>query len=67
MSDVTYPQVEVQLTGTDGNAFSIIGKVSKAIRREVGNDEADKFSHDAMDSGSYDELLQFVMATVDVS
>lgn len=66
MSNVTYPDVTVELSGTDGNAFAIIGKVSKAIRREVGADEAKKFSSEVLNSGSYDELLQFCMQTVNV-
>jgi len=41
--------------------------VRKAIRREVGEDEAKAFSTEATQQGSYDEVLQFVMATVEVS
>lgn len=65
MSTPTYP-VTVQLTGGDSNAFMLIGTVAKALRREVGTDAADAFSREAMNCGSYDELLQFIMATVEV-
>ncbi len=30
---VKYPEIEVQLVGNDGNAFAIMGAVSKALRR----------------------------------
>jgi hypothetical protein len=62
-----YPDVQVRLTGTDGNAFAVIGLVRTAIRSAHGTEAADEFSHAAMQSGSYDELLRFVMRTVDVA
>jgi len=31
--ETKYPEIEVQLTGNDGNAFSIMGTVTKALRR----------------------------------
>jgi len=66
MANTTYPDITVQLSGTDGNAFSVIGKVKKAIRSAEGSDAARRFSEQAMQSGSYDELLQFCMSTVNV-
>lgn len=66
MVEITYPDITVQLSGTDGNAFSVIGKVQKAIRSAEGVDAARRFSEEAMQSGSYDELLQFCMSTVNV-
>jgi hypothetical protein len=62
-----YPDVEVQLTGRDGNAFAIIGAVSRALRREVDADAATRFTTAAMEQGSYEELLTFVQSTVNVS
>ncbi len=68
MTQPTYPDVYVHMsTGQDGNAFAIIGAVSKALRREVGPEAAAEFSREAMDSGSYDELLAFVQRTVNVT
>lgn len=64
---VTYPDVDVQLTGTDGNAFMVIGRVTAALKQAGHRDAADKFAHDAMDSESYDALLQLAMRTVAVS
>ncbi len=64
---VLYPDVEVELVGTDGNAFALIGLVQKAIRREVGIEQSKAFSAEALKQGSYDELLQFILSTVEVS
>ena len=63
--DVKYPNVLVQLTGKDGNAFHIIGRVRAAMRRAgIPAAEIEAFSDEANASKSYDELLQFVMRTV---
>lgn len=64
---VRYPKVNVKLVGEDGNAFAIIGKVSKAMRDAgIPKDEIAAFSTKAYASGSYDELLQLAMNTVNV-
>ena len=49
--------VTVKLIGEDGNAFSILGKVSKALKRNGYKKEADDFLKEAT-SGDYDHLLQ---------
>jgi hypothetical protein len=67
MSDVKYPDVHVQLTGRDGNAFAVIGAVSAALKRAGHRDAAETFANDAMDSSSYDALLALAMRTVAVS
>ena len=61
-----YPNVCVKLIGEDGNAFSIIGAVNRALRREVSREAAAEFMHEAMRQPSYDALLRFVMETVEV-
>lgn len=61
-----YPHIHVKLLGTDGNAFSLIGKVRRAIEKSEGREVAKAFTSEAMDKGSYDELLTFLMETVDV-
>ncbi len=64
---VKYPDVEVQLTGEDGNAFFIIGRVSKALKRAGATAEQVKeFTTDAM-SGDYDHVLQTCMKWVSIS
>ena len=62
-----YPQVKVQLTGEDGNAFFIMGRVTKAMRRAGLTPEQIKgYQNEAM-SGDYDHLLQVTMQYVEVS
>jgi hypothetical protein len=58
--------IDVQLTGTDGNAFALMGKVSKGIL-DSGGTKADvvAFQNEAM-SGDYDDLLRTCMAWVNV-
>lgn len=67
-SNPKYPDVEVQLTDTDGNAFAIIGAVAKALKR-AGYDpeEVKEFQSMMTSSGSYDDLLQNAMRTVNVT
>ncbi len=63
---VRFPEVSVQLTGEDGNAFAILGKVQKALRRGGASGEAiDEFMAEAK-SGDYDHLLQTAMRWVAV-
>ena len=58
--------ITVDLTGEDGNAFVLIGRVRREMRRAgVAKDEIDAFSREAM-SGDYDHVLQTIMATVNV-
>lgn len=61
-----YPRVTVQLSGEDGNAFSIIGRVARELRRaKVPDAEITKFRDEAM-SGDYDNVLQTAMRWVEV-
>lgn len=62
---VKYPQIRVKLVGEDGNAFNILGIVTKAMRRaDVPKTERDEFMREAM-SGDYDNLLATCMKWVD--
>jgi len=58
--------VKVQLTGQDGNAFLILGKVSSALKRGGYDDLAQEFRSEAM-SGDYNHLLNTCMQYVEVS
>jgi len=49
--------VKVTLTGTDGNAFAILGRVSKALRKAGYTEEAKAFMDEAT-QGDYKHLLQ---------
>lgn len=65
-TEVKYPEIEVQLTGRDGNAFAIIAAVTAALKRAgISESEIDGVSQDMM-SGDYDHLLQVAMRTVTV-
>jgi hypothetical protein len=58
MCEIKYPKVVVKLVGEDGNAFSILGRISAAMRRsKIKPEEISKFRSEAM-SGNYDNLLQ---------
>lgn len=60
-----YPHIRVPLVGEDGNAFAIIGRVTKAMRQAgVGKADRDAFMAEAM-SGDYDDLLWTCMQWVD--
>lgn len=56
----------VELTGTSGNAFAILGRVRSAILKSNHPELADRFVRDATAS-DYDHLLTtcFVYVTVD--
>jgi hypothetical protein len=65
-SGVKYPEIFVQLTGTDGNAFAILGKVQRALRRAAVSDmEIERFIEEAT-SGDYDKVLATCMEWVEV-
>ena len=60
-----YPEIQVQLSGQDGNAFAILGRTAAALRQAgVPQEEIDSFFAEAT-SGDYDHLLQTTMAWVD--
>ena len=58
--------IEVQLVGQDGNAFAIMGAVTKALRQNgYTPDDIDEYKKAAM-SGDYDNLLRVTMEWVEV-
>jgi len=58
--------VVVKLIGRDGNSFTILGAVQRALREaDVPKEEIDAFFKEAM-AGNYDHLLRTVMETVNV-
>lgn len=62
-----FPQVEVELSDQDGNAFSIIGRTVKAMRR-AGVPEKDRQAYVAeATSGDYNHVLQTTIRTVTTS
>lgn len=57
--------IKVRLVGEDGNAFSVLGRVSKALRRGGRGDLVDGFMKEAT-SGDYAHLLATVSKYVEV-
>lgn len=57
-------KITVELTGQDGNAFNIIGRVAKALRRQVSPEASEEYVTAAMDCPSYDALLALTQRTV---
>ena len=63
---VKYPEIEVQLVGTDGNAFALIGVVQKALKKAgASKEELDEFFDEAT-SGDYNHLFRTCMSWVNV-
>lgn len=48
----------VQLSGTDGNVFAIIGTMSRQLEKAWQPEQAKEFTQKAMNCGSYDEVLR---------
>jgi hypothetical protein len=65
MSDAPLTNAVVQLTGTDGNAFAILGRVQRGILQSNQPHLADAFMQEAT-SGDYDHLLVTCMQYVEV-
>lgn len=66
MTDLKCPGVRVELVGQDGNAFSILGKVIRAMRRaSVSQQTIDEYKDEAM-NGDYNHLLVTTMRYVEV-
>lgn len=67
MTEPKYPDVEVQLTGEDGNVFGIIARIRKALRRAgVDAEEISQFT-DEMTSGDYGDALSTASRWVTIS
>lgn len=59
--------VKVRLVGQDGNAFSIMGNVSRALKKAGATDaEVKEYQRESM-SGDYDNLLRTACKWVHVS
>ena len=62
-----YPKAHVKLVGEDGNAFSILARVDRALARaDVSKEEREAFMDEAT-SDDYDHLLATVMLWVSTS
>lgn len=62
-----YPNVYVKLVGEDGNAFSILARVSNALKKAgVSKEEISQFQKEAM-SSDYNHLLNVVQDWVNTN
>lgn len=61
-----YPEVEVRLIGEDGNAFIILSKVMRAMKRAGIPEEEIEQYHNEATSGDYDHLLATTVKWVEV-
>jgi hypothetical protein len=67
MNNPKYPEIQVQLVGLDGNAYSIMGRVSAALKEAgIAKEEIDEYYAEST-SGDYDHLLQTAIKWVSVS
>lgn len=65
--EAIYPEIEVQLTGTDGNAGALMGEVAQALRHHrVDPLDIQEFRVECL-SGDYNHLLTTCMKWVTVS
>lgn len=61
------PKPELNLTESDGNAFSIIGRAMRALRAAgYSKEQLEEFRKEAM-SGDYDHVIQTAMKWCDVT
>ena len=62
--DTKYPGIKVRLSGEDGNAFAILGRVERALKNNgVSKSERKEFRQEAT-SGDYNKLIQTCMKWV---
>jgi len=61
-----HPDITIPMVGEDGNAFAILGRVNREMRRAgLTAEERAEFTAEAT-SGDYDHLLATVMKWFDV-
>lgn len=61
LTEPKYPNIKIKLVGEDGNAFSILGRCTQALKRNGLKDQVEVFRGEAT-SGNYDHLLRTVVA-----
>lgn len=62
-----FPKIKVKLVGEDGNAFSILGRVTQAMKKGGVSQEHIKQYQEEAKSGDYDNLLRVTVEYVSVS
>ena len=67
MASPKHPDIEVHLSGEDANAFFMIGRTRRALRRAgVSADEVQQFTSEA-ESGDYNNVIATIGRWVTVS
>ena len=69
-NEITEGKPKVTLSGIDGNAFSIMGAVKRAMQQHYGRPEYTKYFSDYQSeamSGDYDHLIQTTMRYCEAS
>ena len=62
-----YPDIEVKLTGEDGNAYAIMAAVRKALKAaDVPQKEIDQYLEESQ-AGDYNDLVVTAMKWVEVT
>lgn len=65
---VKHEDLQVVLSGTDGNVFALMGKVTEAMRHAgVDKEERKQFLEEVRACMSYDEAIETMMGWVTVS
>jgi hypothetical protein len=60
-----FPNIEVRLSGEDGNAFAILGRVQRALRKAGVTQEEVSAYMDEATGGTFEHLLRTTMAWVE--
>jgi len=64
---IKYPEVQFQLVGIDGNAFSILGKAQREARRAgLSKEQIEEYINEAT-SGDYNNVISTTMKFFDCS
>lgn len=67
IQETKYPNVTVDWSDIDGNAFVLMGSVSRAMRKAgIADSEIGEFRKEAT-AGDYDHLMQTCMAWVNIT
>jgi len=64
--ETKHPEINIPLVGEDGNAFSILGRVKRIMRRAGLPESEWQAFRDEATSGNYDHLLMTVMRWFEV-
>lgn len=64
--ETKYPKINVPMVGEDGNAFAILGRVKRIMRRADLPDSEWEAFHAEATSGDYDNVLMTVMKWFEV-